>query len=148
MHTLKTVSLALVTAAALLIPCASAAYSQDLPPAPPKPKSPKEAQAINAVQAATDPDAKLKAIEDVLTGFADTEYKNILLDMAVEAARQKNDPALVQVWAERDLQNNPHSYVAMLAIANAVAGSTKEFDLDKDEKLAKAEKNAKGALEE
>ncbi|HZU26977.1 MAG TPA: tetratricopeptide repeat protein [Bryobacteraceae bacterium] len=105
-------------------------------------------EAIRAVQAATDPDAKLAAIDNVLTSFTDTEYKPLLLDMAVEAAEQKGDLALVQVWAERDLQSNPHSYVAMLAEANSVAASTKEFDLDKDQKLATAEKNAKGAIEE
>src|SRR5579884_3111469 len=148
MHTLKTLAFAFATAVSFMVPCAMPAHSQDLPPAAPKPKSQKEVEAIRAVQAATDPDAKLAAIDNVLTSFTDTEYKPLLLDMAVEAAEQKGDLALVQVWAERDLQSNPHSYVAMLAEANSVAASTKEFDLDKDQKLATAEKNAKGAIEE
>lgn len=146
MHILKTLTLA-VAAAALSLPGATPAYSQDLPTTAPKAKSQKEAEAIRAVQTATDPDAKLKAIDNVLTSFVDTQFKGILLDMAVEAAEQKGDMALVQTWAERDLQADPHSYVAQLAMANALAASTREFDLDKDDKLNKAEKSANDAIE-
>jgi tetratricopeptide (TPR) repeat protein len=148
MQTLKSLTFAVAAAVSLMIPSAPPALSQDLPPAAPKPKTPKEAEAIRAVQTAIDPDSKLKAIDAVLTGFADTQFKNLLLDMAVETSQQKGDPALTTAWAERDLDNNPHSYVALLSIANALASVTKEFDLDKDEKLGKAEKNAKAAIEE
>ena len=122
------------------------AGSASLPPAAPKAKSQKEVQAIQAVQAAIDPDAKLEKIDFVLTNFADTEFKDLLLDMAVQAAEQKGDTVVAMAWAQRDLDNNPNSYVAHLAMADDLVISTKEFDLDKQEKLTKAEADAKAAI--
>jgi tetratricopeptide (TPR) repeat protein len=120
--------------------------SSSLPPVAPKAKSQKEVQAIQAVQTATDPDAKLEKIDFVLTNFADTEFKDLLLDMAVQTAEQKGDTVIAMTWAQRDLDNNPNSYVAHLAMADDLASTTKEFDLDKQEKLAKAETDAKAAI--
>ena len=111
------------------------------------PKSAKERDALMAIQNAPDNDAKLKAIDDMLGNFADTAYKPVLLDMAVQLAQQKNDYPLTVTWAERDLEANPKSYIAMLAIAMNTAANTKEFDLDKTEKLDKADKYAHEALE-
>src|SRR5581483_6220611 len=50
-----------------------------------KPKSQKEVQAITAVQVAATPDDRIKAVENVLTNFADTEFKVPLLQIAVQA---------------------------------------------------------------
>ncbi len=111
------------------------------------PKSPKERDALVAIQNAPDADGKLKAIDDMLANFADTAYKPILLDMAVGIAQQKGDYPLTIVWAERDLEASPKSYVAMLAISTSTASNTKEFDLDRNEKLDKAEKYAHQALD-
>src|SRR5581483_12445830 len=122
--------------------CASLALAQNaapptsLPAPTPKPKAEKERQAILAVQTATDPDTKLQKIDEVLTNFTDTEFKNLLLDMAVQAAEQKGDVALTLAWAQRDLDNNPRSYMALLVVANSLATSTREFDLDKADKLS------------
>src|SRR5277367_1937827 len=69
-----------------------------------KPKSQKEQQAILAVQLAKDPDARIKAIEDVLTNFADTEFKVALLQMAVQAEQQKNDFAQIVFYSDRLLK--------------------------------------------
>jgi len=44
-----------------------------------KPKSKGEVAAIQAVQAAKTPDEQIKAIENVLTNYADTEFKNVLI---------------------------------------------------------------------
>jgi len=114
----------------------------------PKPKSQKEVDALQKVQQATNPEERIKAIDNVLESFADTEYKPILLQMAVESARQANDYPKVLVYGDRALQVDPKSYTAMLAMASATVQNTKEFDLDKDEKLAKVQKYANGAIEE
>jgi len=111
------------------------------------PKSQKERDALVAIQSAPDADAKLKAIDDMLGSFPDTAYKTILLDMAVGIAQEKGDYPLTIAWAERDLEANPKSFVSMLAISTSTAANTKEFDLDKTEKLDKAEKYAKEALD-
>ncbi len=112
-----------------------------------KPKSQKEIEALQAIQNATDPDARLKAIDNLLTNFADTEYKIAVLDMAVETARQKNDATLVNIWADRALQVNPKDYIAMDDLAAMTAGQMKEFDLNLKDEAAKVDKNARGAID-
>jgi tetratricopeptide (TPR) repeat protein len=112
-----------------------------------KPKSPKETQAILAVQAAQTPDDKIKAIENVLTNFADTEFKIILLQMALQSEQQKGDYAQTVFYAQRLLDADPKNAVAMVTLAGETARHTREFDLDKDEKLAKVDKWAKDGVE-
>jgi len=112
-----------------------------------KPKSPKEVQAIQAVQAAQTPDDRIKAIENVLTNFADTEFKVLLLQMAMQSEQQKGDYAQTIFYAQRLLDADPKNPVAMVTLAAETARHTREFDLDKDEKLAKADKWAKDGIE-
>ena len=112
-----------------------------------KPKSPKEVAAIQAVQAAKTPDEQVKAIENVLTNFADTEFKNVLLQMAMQIETQKGDFTQTVFYAERLLDADPKSVFALNALASETARHTREFDLDKEEKLAKVDKWAKAALE-
>ncbi|MFZ0591673.1 MAG: tetratricopeptide repeat protein [Bryobacteraceae bacterium] len=113
----------------------------------PKPKSQKELQALQQVQAATTPQARMTAIDNVLENFTDTEYKHILLDMAIQSAQQANDPAKVEFYGERALKDDPKDVTAQLALASSTIQNTKEFDLDKEQKLAKAEKYANDSLE-
>ena len=81
----KTV-LALAVGALLAVPALQAQKA-------PQPKSQKEVQALQALQAAKTPDEQLKAIDNVLENFADTEYKVMLLQMGMQIAEQKNDYA-------------------------------------------------------
>jgi tetratricopeptide (TPR) repeat protein len=113
----------------------------------PKVKSQKELDALKKVQAATTPQERLEAIDGVLENFTDTDYKHILLDMAIQTAQQARDPAKVEVYAERALKDDPKDATAQLAIASTTIQNTKEFDLDKEQKLAKAEKYSNSALE-
>ena len=115
--------------------------------AQPKPKSQKEAEAIMAVFNAQDPDARIAAAEKLLTTYADTEFKSVALLFAAESARQKNDFEKMVIYAERTLEADAKSYPAMLMLANGIAQRTREHDLDKEEKLGKAEKYAKDAME-
>jgi tetratricopeptide (TPR) repeat protein len=112
-----------------------------------KPKSKKEAQAIQAVQAAKTPDERIMAIEDVLTNFADTEYKTVLLTMAVQTEEQKNDFAQTIFYADRLLKADPMNTFALVTLASETARHTRENDLDKDEQLAKVDKWAKDGIE-
>lgn len=111
-----------------------------------KPKSNGERAALKAVNDATTADDRLTAIDNVLTKYADTEYKDALLGMALQTAQQKADFALTITWAERILDGDPKNAQAQATIAFETARHTREFDLDKDEKLAKAEKYADQAL--
>jgi tetratricopeptide (TPR) repeat protein len=112
-----------------------------------KPKSQKESQAILAVQMAKTPDERITAIENVLTNFADTEFKVALLQMAVQSEQQKNDFTQTVFYADRLLKADPKNAFALVTLASETARHTRENDLDKDEQLAKVDKWAKDAVE-
>lgn len=111
-----------------------------------KPKSKKEQDAIMAVQSAQTPDERIAAVENLIMKFADTEFKTWALNRAADAARQKRDDDKAQFYAKQALDSDPKDYEAMLLLAAEIAQHTREFDLDKDEKLAKADKYATDAL--
>jgi tetratricopeptide (TPR) repeat protein len=110
-------------------------------------KSAGESQAVMAlVQAQGNPDATIKAGEELLTKYADTELKENALLMIAMAYQQKNDADKAQIYGEKILEVNPKSFQAQLMIGELLAGRTRENDLDKEEKLAKAEKNLNAAI--
>lgn len=113
-----------------------------------KPKSQKEVQAITAVQVAATPDDRIKAVENVLTNFADTEFKVALLQIAVQAEEQKNDYAQIVFYSDRLLKADPKNTFALVTLASETARHTRENDLDKDEQLAKVDKWAKEGIED
>jgi tetratricopeptide (TPR) repeat protein len=112
-----------------------------------KPKSKKEQQALLAVQVAKTPDERIAAIEDVLTNFADTEYKTALLTMAIQTEQQKNDYPQLVFYADRLLKADPMNTFALVTLASETARHTRENDLDKDDQLAKVDKWAKDGIE-
>jgi len=113
----------------------------------PQVKSQKEAEAVMAIFEAPDADSRIKAAQELLTKFADTEFKAIAMQMIAASYQQKNDFENMVVWAERTLEVDPKSYHAMLMLATGIAQRTREFDLDREEKLTRAEKYAHDAME-
>src|SRR5882724_5837162 len=113
----------------------------------PQPKSKKEVEAINAIFSATDPDARIAAAENLLAKFADTEFKAVALQVAAASAQQKNDFEKMVIYSERTIDADPQNYPAMLMLANGIAQKTREFDLDKEEKLQRVDKYAHQAMD-
>ena len=116
-------------------------------PKQPQPKSQKELEAIQAMFNAQDPDGRIKAAQELIQKFADTEFKSIAFQMVAMSYQMKNDVENMVIWSERVLEAEPKNYNAMLMIAAGLAQRTREFDLDKEEKLSRAEKLAKSADE-
>jgi len=113
----------------------------------PQVKSQKEAEAVMAIFNAADPDSRIQAAQELITKFADSDFKVIAMQMIAASYQQKNDFENMVVWAERTLEADPKSYHAMLMLAAGLAQRTREFDLDREEKLARAEKYAHDAIE-
>jgi tetratricopeptide (TPR) repeat protein len=111
-----------------------------------QPKSQPEVEALQKIINATAPDARIKAVEELVTKFADTEFKGWALNAAGDAAQMMRDNPKAIVYYERALEAEPKNYNAMLMLAGVIAQGTREFDLDKEEKLSKAEKYAKEAM--
>src|SRR5262249_19671846 len=83
---------------------------------------------------------------EFIAKFADTDYKETVLNMEAEAYQQKRDSAKAQVYAEQALKANPKSYTASIMLAEVIAQGTRENDLDKAEKLKQSEQYAKDAI--
>ncbi len=124
-----------VLAAAVV--AASLAFAQPKPKL--KPKSNKEIEALQAIQAAADPDSRIKAVENLLTKFADTEFKVVALEIAADSARQKGDNDLMIIYSERILEADPSNLNAISSIAKATSTSIRENDLDKEDKLKRVD---------
>jgi tetratricopeptide (TPR) repeat protein len=112
----------------------------------PRPKSQKEGEAVMAIFNAKDPDARIAAAENLLTTYADTEFKAVALQVAAASAQEKNDFPKMVIYAERTLEVDPQNYAAMLMLATGLSQRTREFDLDREEKLAKSDKYATSAI--
>src|ERR1043166_1993711 len=83
----------------------------------PAPKSQAEAQALQALFAAQgNPDAAIKAADDLLTKFADTDFKEIVTYMQAVAYEQKGDSDKAMIYAEKTLDVNPKNFQASLMI--------------------------------
>jgi tetratricopeptide (TPR) repeat protein len=116
---------------------------------PPAPKTPKELEAVKALFAAAQasPDQTIAAAESLITGFGDTDFKELALFFEARAYQQKNDMVKAQVYAERVLEINPKNYQTTLMLGEVLAQTTRENDLDKEEKLSKADKYLKDTIE-
>jgi tetratricopeptide (TPR) repeat protein len=136
-----------------------AAFAQAPPPQQPSvkvdkkgglgPKSAAEMQAVKAVmqsQAGT-PDEQIAAVEALVTKFADTVYKSFALEIEAEAYQRKNDNTKAIVYGEQALAADPKNYDADNLLANVLAATTRDTDLDKEEKLTKADKYAHDAMD-
>jgi tetratricopeptide (TPR) repeat protein len=96
---------------------------------------------------APDPESRIKAADALLVNFADTEFKAIALQLAAASAQEVNDFDRMVIYAERTLEIDPKNFASMLMLASGLAQRTREHDLDKEDKLARAEKYANGAID-
>jgi tetratricopeptide (TPR) repeat protein len=142
---MKRTILAAVAAVVVVAAGASSLWAQK----PPAPKSAKELDAVKALFAASQagPDQTIAAAEALITGFADTEFKEVALFFEARSYQTKNDLVKAQVYGERVLEINPKNYQTTLLLGEVMAQTTRENDLDKEEKLAKAEKYLKDTIE-
>jgi tetratricopeptide (TPR) repeat protein len=114
----------------------------------PAPKSKGEVEALQALQAAGgDPDKSIAAAENLITKFADTDFKSIALYIEADAYQRKGDWDHMLIYAERVLETDPKDFRATLMLANYYATRTRENDLDREEKLGKAEKYANQVID-
>lgn len=113
-----------------------------------KAKSKSELEAYNAmITAISDPDKAIAAAENLITKYADSDFTATALDIEADAWQRKGDFPKMVVYAERVLEANPQDSQALLMLAKYYATHTRENDLDREEKLGKAEKYATLVIE-
>ena len=116
----------------------------------PSVKSPAEQQAVAALQTAgqaNDTDGIIKAAEDLLAKFADTEFKEWAYSLEARAYQMKRDDIHAEIYGTKALDINPKSYQMTLLVGEVVMGHIGEHDIDRDEKLAKAAKAFNDTIE-
>ena len=138
--------------AAILVLMAGAAALLAQPKGKPKgpvAKSTGEQNAINVLAAAQQqksPDAIITAAENLITKYKDTQFKDVALYLEAMAYKAKGDEEKMQIYLERTLAANPKNYQAPLLLAESLLQGTREHDLDRDEKLAQADKYANESI--
>ena len=81
-----------------------------------------------------------------MQSFPKSDYRNFALTTAADAYESTGNTTKAIIYYQQALGANPKDYNAMLMLAAETARTTREFDLDKEDKLAKAEKYAKDGM--
>ena len=116
----------------------------------PHPKSQKEVDALRKVQAdvtAQNWSQEIQDINSALENFADTEYKPMLLNMAMEAAEKQGDYGQTVAYGDQIVQGDPNDIIARVTLAQAIARHIRENDLDKGQSIKKVQDYANKALD-
>src|SRR5579872_5044585 len=114
--------------------------------AQPKPPAPDELKALQEISNSKTVDARVAAVDSFAKSFPKSEYLNFALTAAADAYEASGNSTKAILYYQRALEANPKDYNAMLMLAAETARTTREFDLDKEEKLAKAEKYANDGM--
>ncbi len=115
---------------------------------PPQAKTQAEFDAYNAGMASQkDPVAMEKAADDFATKFPDSELRVLLFKAAMRAYQNANNGDKMLEEAQKLLKVDPDDPEALIASAEVTAERTRDTDLDKDQRYAKAAKDAQHALE-
>ncbi len=114
----------------------------------PKPKTKEENDALLAIGGAKDPDSQIKASEEFLSKFPDTDYKAQMLFLQANAYHMKKDEPKAIVAGEKSLDVNPKDYETLLLMSEIYSRTTRSTDLDMDDRLAKSDKYANTAMAE
>ncbi len=113
---------------------------------PPQAKTQEEFKAYNDAAALTDPAAQEKAANDFATKFPDSELRPLLYKAVMHGYQQANNADKMLDMAQKILSYDPDDPEALLGVSQVLAERTRDTDLDKDQKLAEATKNAQRAL--
>jgi tetratricopeptide (TPR) repeat protein len=114
---------------------------------PPAAKTQPEFEAYKAAIALPDAAASEKAADDFAAKFPDSELRVVLYKAAMQKYQSANNGDKMEAMAQKALALDPDDPEALVAVAQVLAERTHETDLDKDQKLAEAKKDAERALQ-
>src|SRR5262249_25435646 len=113
---------------------------------PPQAKTQPEFQAFNAAMAMTDAAGAEKAADDFAAKYPDSELRAMVYKAAMQKYMQANNADKMLDMAQKALTFDPDDPEALVGVAQVLAERTRDTDLDKDQKLAEAKKDAERAL--
>ena len=112
-------------------------------------KSQEEVDAFIAVQSAASVQDRANAGVAFIATYPKSEAVGLAAYMTMLSYQQLNDFESMLLYGDMVLEHNPAPGVmagTLISLAGAIPTRTREFDLDKEEKLAKAEDYAKRAM--
>jgi hypothetical protein len=112
----------------------------------PQAKTQEEFAAYKAAAALTDPAAQEKAAADFAAKFPDSELRQLLYAGVMHSYQQANNADKMMEMAQKILTYDADDPEALLGVAQVLAERTRDTDLDKDQRLAEARKDAQRAL--
>ncbi len=113
---------------------------------PPQAKTQPEFDAYKIAAALTDPAAQEKAADDFATKFPDSELRPLLYKSVMHAYQQANNADKMMAMSQKVLTFDADDPEALLGVAQVLAERTRDTDLDKDQRIAEARKDAQRAL--
>jgi tetratricopeptide (TPR) repeat protein len=113
---------------------------------PPQAKTQPEFEAYKTAAALTDPAAQEKAADDFAAKFPDSELRPVLYKAAMHGYQQANNADKMMDMAHKVLNYDADDPEALLGVSQVLAERTRDTDLDKDQRLAEAKKDAERAL--
>jgi hypothetical protein len=99
------------------------------------------------VQSVADADARLKALDAFVAKYPTSPFKSDVLTMAGETASMTGNSAKASFYYEEAIKADPKADYAMIMLGAEIARNTKENDINKKEKLDRAEKLAKEGMD-
>jgi len=132
--------------AAQTAPTGQAAAAAPQGKRPPAAKTQPEFDAYKAAVAQTDAAALEKAADDFATKFPDSELRGLLYTAAEQRYQSANNADKMMDMARKVLAIDPDDPAALVGLAQGTAERTRDTDLDRDQRIAEAKKNAERAL--
>lgn len=115
---------------------------------PPQAKTQAEFDAYKAAAAnQNDPAALEKAANDFATKFPDSELRVMLFKAVMHSYQNANNAEKMMEMGRAVLKIDPDDPEALVGVAEVLTERTRDTDLDKDQRLAEAEKLAQHAIE-
>jgi tetratricopeptide (TPR) repeat protein len=94
-----------------------------------------------------DPDKMEAAAKDFSTKFPSSQLRASLYIKAMNLYAQSNDTDKVIDCGRQAIAADPTNPIPLVQVASALAESTRDTDLDKDQRLAEASKDAQAAID-
>lgn len=113
---------------------------------PPQAKTQAEFDAYNQIANTTDPAALEKAADDFAAKFPDSELRILLYKRAMSDYQNANNGDKMMEMGKKALAIDPNDAQALISVAEVLAERTRDTDLDKDQRLAEARKDAEAVL--
>ncbi len=112
----------------------------------PAAKTQPEFDAYKTALQLTDAAAAEKAADDFAAKFPDSELRVVLFKAAMQRYQTANNGDKMLELSQKALAIDPDDPEALVGVAQVLAERTRDTDLDKDQKLAEAKKDAEHAL--